>query len=1414
MKPNRWLLFVFILNLSAILHAQTPTANFQRISLEAGLSSSSVNSIVQDQKGFLWLGTNEGLNKYDGYGVTVFKHDPDDSLSLSHNGIIRLYADRAGILWVCTRGGLNRFDPVREIFIRYELDPANPQSLSHNYVKSICQDDEGMFWIGTSAGLNRFDPARETFTLFQQAPDSTQSLRLNNIISICQDGTGNLWLGTQGGLSYFDRSSEVFTRHQRHTANGENASFANVTTVFRDRLGVLWVGTLGGGLSKMNRHEGGQASFVHYQHDPNNSRSLSGNLVRAIYEDKSGVLWVGTQDHGLNQFDKASETFVSWQNESANPRSLSDNRIEAIFEDRSGELFVATGGGGLNRLDRSHQAFTHYRHQPGNPNSLLDDNIYSLYEDRAGRLWIAGYGGLSRLDRQRKIFKHYLNIPGSTLRLKEHGLRLFQEDQSGMLWLSSFDGLIGFDADREAFVHYQHDPADPRSLNSNFISNMYEDKSGTVWVATGGGLSRLNRAAGTFEVYEHNPDDPESLSGNYAWPMIEDRSGEFWVGTLYSGLNRFDRARGKSIWFQHKPDDPTSLGNNSVWAMYEDPSSVLWLATYGGLNRFDRARQKFTRYRDKGGLSDDLAWDILQDEQGFIWLLTARGLAKFDPEKETFKDYYVSEEFQTSKLNAFCKSRSGEIVVGGMNGMVIFDPTLIKDNPFKPPVVITDFQIFNKSVPILKEDLTKNRSDSLFLYKHISETEAITLSYKQGVFSFEFAALHYALPERNQYAYMLAGFENDWNYVGTRRMATYTNLDPGEYVFRVKGSNNDGLWNEEGASLKIIITPPWWQTWWAYTLSGGIIWGILFALRRYELNRQQWKHGMELERVESEKLKELDSLKSRFFANISHEFRTPLTLILGPLENLRSGRLKDDPDKQYGMMQRNAHRLLRLINQLLDLSKLEAGKLTLEASYGNLVPFVKGLVYSFESLARHKEIALHFESDPNEIMGYFDRDKLEKIITNLLSNAFKFTPGGGEIIVVVSIADRGVQLNAATITTEFVQITISDTGSGIPSKKMPHIFERFYQADNSYVKDQQGSGIGLTLTKELVELHKGEIRVSSEIDKGTEFVICLPLGKDHLKQEEILESSASVELHRGAPLSYLEELSESEAITDASSTLSSPSEEIRNGEEVNIILVVEDNSDMLAYINEQLSDAYQIIEAEDGQEGLKKSIDQIPDLIISDVMMPKMDGYQLCEKIKTEECTSHIPVILLTAKSSGDSKVEGLQLGADDYLIKPFDSQELRVRVKNLIEQRQKLRQRFGKEIKLQPKDIAITSADEKFLQRALELIDQHISDEVFTVEQFGREIGLSRAQLHRKLKGLTDHAPVEFIRIIRLKRAAQLLEQDYGTVAEIAYEVGFSDPSYFTRCFRRQFGILPSEYALKAQPDKYRIPNPPENNA
>ena len=767
-----------------------------------------------------------------------------------------------------------------------------------------------------------------------------------------------------------------------------------------------------------------------------------------------------------------------------------------------------------------------------------------------------------------------------------------------------------------------------------------------------------------------------------------------------------------------------------------------------------------------------------------MWLSTNNGLSKFDPETGVFRNYDEKDGLATSAFiqRVTVKDAQGFMFFGGIGGLTRFHPDSLKDNPNIPPVVLTDFQLFHKSVPI-DPALSENRKIGFYLSKNISRLDGIELSYRENVFSLEFAALDYRNPMKNQYAYKLEGFNEDWIYTdASSRTATYTNLDPGKYVFHVKGSNNDGLWNEAGTSLQITITPPWWETKPAYLGYFLLIVTTLILLYRIRLSRVRLQYQAEMDHLEAERYHEMDELKSRFFANISHEFRTPLTLILGPIDKILS-RIKERewvPDLQ--LVQKQAHRLLQLVSQLLDLSRLEARRLKLQASQRNIIPLLKGTVLSFASLADRKKITLTFNSDREIIQVYCEKDIIVKIINNLLSNAFKFTATGGKIKVDVrtgsdhNIDDEGILV-----------ITISDTGIGIAPERIDNIFNRFYQVDSSETREHEGAGIGLSLTKELVELHKGNISVESLEGKGTTFTVSLPLGKSYLEPGEIIDERAGESLGSGSLLTEPEFVSVQQSSTS------------KKG--MPIVLIVEDNTDVRSYIRGYLED-YRCFEAADGKEGLRLALKKIPDLIISDIMMPKMDGVELCQRIKTDVQTSHIPVILLTAKADIESKLEGLETGADDYLTKPFETKELQARVKNLIDQRRFLRERFRRELILEPEDMPVSSIDERFLKQALDLVYEHLDDPDFNVELFSQKIFMSRRHLNRKLKALTDQTTTGFIRSVRLKRAAQLLGQQSATVSEIAFQVGFQDLSYFTQCFHKEFSKTPTVYMNDAIKD------------
>jgi len=713
-----------------------------------------------------------------------------------------------------------------------------------------------------------------------------------------------------------------------------------------------------------------------------------------------------------------------------------------------------------------------------------------------------------------------------------------------------------------------------------------------------------------------------------------------------------------------------------------------------------------------------------------------------------------------------------------VNGLNVFNPNNIRQNSFIPKLTFT-------SVNLTGEKLSKE------IYNGSVELlDEIYLSYDQNNISFEFAAMEFTNPKKNQYAYKMEGFDTDWIYTGNQRLANYTNLDPGEYVFQVRGSNNDGIWNEEGRSIKITVTSPPWKTWWAYTLYILALISILFSVRRYELNRIRLKNQLALEQVESEKLKELDQLKSKFFANISHEFRTPLTLILGPLENVISKINSLDIKQQLGTAYNNGKRLLILINQLLDLSKFEAGGMNLAANQNDLIPFIKGIFFSFESLAKQKKIALQFQSDIDSLQVYFDPEKMEQVFYNLISNAIKFTPESSNKKVLVNVATANMSnLKNLSLKVKCILISVKDSGVGIPKDQLPNIFNRFYRVNLPFIDEQEGTSIGLSLAKEIVELHHGQINVSSEEGKGSEFTVLLPLGKEHLEENEIVEDR-TISLQIAETINQFND--------DNNLELLEPSVKIEEHIDKEIVLVVDDNEDVRKFIGKQLDSDFKIIEAKDGEDGIEKAILSVPDLIISDIIMPKINGNELCRKLKSDERTSHIPVILLTAKGGEENKLEGLKTGADDYLTKPFSSKELIIRVKNLIEQRNKLREKFSREHFTSPDKVSLPSIDTKFLIKVKEVIDKNIGDEKFSVQFLANEVALSRVQLHRKLKALINLSAGEFILNMRLMRAADLIKQNAASISEIAYLTGFNTPNYFAKCFRKHFGYSSTEYKTK----------------
>jgi len=867
------LLIIFIL--FDINIAGNRNIRFEHLGLNEGLSQASVLCILQDRQGFLWFGTEDGLNKYDGYKFDVYRHNPDDRNSLSNNYIWSIFEDTEGSLWIGTRNGLNKFNKKTEKFTHFQNEPENLQSLSNSYIRSIFKDSMGILWIGTNDGLNKLvlsdveESSRkiETFTRFQYQPDNLQSLSHSYILSIFEDTRGSLWIGTENGLNKFDRKTETFTRFQNRPGDPKSLSSSYVRSIFEDSRGSLWIGTENGlnklVLSDVKGSNRKTETFIRFQNQTDDPQSLSNNIVWSIFEDGGSCLWIGTGGGGLNKFDRKAERFTRYQNQPAAPQSISNNFVRSIYEDAGGSLWIGTFGGGLNKFDRRAEIFTRFENQADNPQSLSNNIVRSIFEDSRGSIWIGTFGGgLNKFDRKTEKFTCYQNQAENLQSLSNNNVSSIFEDTQGVMWFGTEGGgLNRFDRKKETFIRFQNKADDPQSLINNTVLVIYEDSGGSMWIGTPGGLNKFNKKNSVFTRFQNKTDDPQSLSNNFIRSIFEDSEGSMWIGTYGGGLNKFDKKTEEFTCFQNQADYPQSLSNNYVRSIFEDEKSTLWIGTSGGLNKFDRKTKKFSHFREKDGLPNDVIYGILKDDTGNLWLSTNKGISRFNPQTETFTNYNEKDGLQSDEFNAgaYHRGRSGRLYFGGIKGFNEFYPDSIKGNKIIPPVVITDFLLFNKSVSV---------GDSSVLEQNINFTKEIILDYTDYIFSFEFSALNFYQPEKNQFAYKLEGFNKDWIVTDYKhRRAAYTNLPAGDYIFRVKASNDDGLWNEAGTSIKLIILPPYWQTAWFRGLIILLIAGLLllaYKLRTHSINQKNLelnKHNLKLNKEISERKKIEDALR-------------------------------------------------------------------------------------------------------------------------------------------------------------------------------------------------------------------------------------------------------------------------------------------------------------------------------------------------------------------------------------------------------------------------------------------------------------------------------------------------------------------------------------------------------------------------
>lgn len=1346
--------------------------DFLHIDNTNGLSNNQVECIFKDSRGFIWFGTNLGLNRYDGFNFKIYKRDKHDENSIPDR-ITSIKEDINGNLWVSSTGNTfySMYNCETECFVR-DVNPILSQmGLPPSPIIIEIDTDKNFYLYYSDKGIVKYNVHSREQTIYEQSPE--METLSEGTISNLKIRDGYIWvLFDDGLLERIDENNmKVDMRNYYFKENSRNTTI--VKTIFIDSDNDLWLfpSVDDKGLAYFDTKK----RSWNFLDQNGTALSLSSNFVRTVGQDNNGLIWIGTDHGGVNIFDKQKKEIKVLRNDVFNNHSIGQNSIISIFCDNDGIVWTGTYKNGVSYY---HPNMFKFKKPPLLNHFKQDSEIFDcnvIIKDRADNLWIGTNGrGLIRYNETSELFTIYThNSSGNSL--SSNIITALKEDHEGVIWIGTFLG--GMNAYYEnKFTSYQIDENNPNSLSNKSVYGITEDNENNLWIATlGGGVNKLDITRKQFT--RHNTGNTPQLSSNYILSMFTDIYKNIYLSTD-AGLSIIDS---KDYHIQPYFKDKSladSLSSTTINNALNDSRNLLWVATDNGINIYDPVTKKFSYITTRQGLPTDEVVSLIEDNNGNIWAGTRNGLAyifcHYDKGKLDYNVVYFDTKdglpSSVCNQNAIYKDKNGIIYIGCTKGYISFKPDDIVFNEKIPQARFTDLLIANE---IIKPSL--KYGNRVILPKTISDLEKISLNYDHTNFTLLFSAFNYLHPEKNRYKYMLEGLDKEWteikNGIGA---ASYSNLNPGTYKLIVYASNDDGLWSEKALTMEIVVEPPFWMTWWAYLIYLLIIAGIIRWFVKYKLKRQKQEFEQAQKIMEINKTHELDELKFRFFTNISHEFKTPITLILTPLEKLLKETVTNEQRSLLNIMRRNALNLLNMVNEILEFRKLDLNKMRLSLSSGDIISFVKEICLSFSSLASEESIKLTFTTYLEELQMDFDPEKMNKIISNLLSNAFKFTEEGH---VDVSI---GITESVQKDEQRLLSIKVSDTGIGIEEQYLDKIFERFFRIDNPQ-KVSPGTGVGLHLVSEYVKLHKGEIQVESTQGKGSTFTVLVPIHNSRLKElvnQDIIHSGKSKQAD-----DYDQQQTENM---------------LENKNRLPVLLAVDDNEDFREFIKKLFSDSYRVITANDGEEAWQEVLDDLPDLILCDVMMPKMGGYEFCRKVKGDIRTSHIPVILLTAKSSDENRYSGIEAGSDDYISKPFNIDMLTLKISKIIEKQKKYQSNFRKKIDISPSEIKIMTMDEKFVKKAVSIVEQNIEKPEFLVEDLCREMGMSRVYFYKKTLALTDKTPSEFIRFIRLKRAADLLEKSQMFVNEVAFQVGFNDPKYFRKYFKEEFGMTPTEYKKK----------------